>query len=214
MHKIVSTLIVSMIAAVACNSLGMDVPNQNSITATAPSRSSAASLTIGDGGIITGQPCAAPCFFGIRVSETPFEQAIPTLEAHNINSCAHDSDLTILCDSRILIGANPSTFIVDSIGYYPDNAIYIREIISKYGTPDSTHVVPSGIPEAPTTVMLLFFDKLGMRIRLPENDGGNYTIVSTTTVELVNYFDKTNYAEVKENQFSQPWKGYGTYQSN
>jgi hypothetical protein len=194
MNKIVDTLIVLMIVTVACNSF--------------------TNFPIGDGGVITGQPCAAPCFFGIRVNETPFEQVLPTLERYKINSCAQDNNLTILCNNRILIGANSSTSIVDSIGYYPDSTVHIDEIILKYGTPDNIHVVPSSIPETPKTVMLLFFDESGMRVRLPETDGFDYTVLTTIPVELINYFDAANYAMVKESQFSQPWKGYGTYQFN
>src|SRR5688572_30285379 len=41
-------------------------------------------INIGDGGVISGVPCSAPCVFGIRTGETPFDQVLPTLEKNGI----------------------------------------------------------------------------------------------------------------------------------
>lgn len=167
---------------------------------------------IGDGGLISEQPCNAPCFFGIRIGETRLEQVIPTLEESGIVTCKQDVELRILCGNNILIGTNESTTFVDRIGYEPSNTIFLRDVIAKYGSPELVHVIPTGIPEAPTTDTLLFFDEWEMRIRLPTVDGMNYIVSGSSEVELVNYFDETLYNELRQNVYSQPWGGYATYQ--
>lgn len=41
-------------------------------------------INIGDGGILSGVPCSAPCVFGIRAGETQFDQVMPALEKNGI----------------------------------------------------------------------------------------------------------------------------------
>ncbi len=43
-------------------------------------------INIGDGGIISGVPCSAPCVFGIRAGEIQFDQVMPTLAKNGIAS--------------------------------------------------------------------------------------------------------------------------------
>lgn len=167
-------------------------------------------VLIGDGGVITGRPCASPCFFGILVGQTPIEKVISTLEENGLSPCIQNEKMTILCGDNF-IGADPETHLVNGIGYYPDSSIYVEEIILEHGAPDSIQVIPTGIPEAPKIVVLLLFDTLKMRIILPEIDGREYSVTSSTKIELVNYFDDTIYAEINGDLFSQSWKGYTTY---
>jgi hypothetical protein len=140
------------------------------------------------------------------------DQVIPTLENNGIFSCKQDVGRKVICGNSIIVGVNKSTDIVNSIGYYPDDVVKIDAILQKYGPPDVVHVIPTGIPEGPTTAILLFFDKLKMRIELPESQGTNYAVSASSKVELINYFDDILYSEMTENIFSQPWKGYGVYQ--
>jgi len=158
---------------------------------------------IGDGGMITGQPCALPCFFGIHIGGTSLEQVILILEDNGISSYSQDEEPKILCRNRIVVGVNKSTFIVDSIGYYPNITITVEEIILKHGAPDAIQVIPTSIPEAPKTAILLMFDELRMRIIPPEIDGREYFISGSTEIESVNYFDETLYAETNDSTFSQ-----------
>lgn len=169
--------------------------------------------SLGDGGVITGQPCVAPCFFNIHVAETKIEQVIPLLENNGISSCSQDSEMRISCGTVVLVGANRSTAIVDRIGFAPSNTIFIQDVIEKYGQPNLMHVVPAGIPEAPTITILLFFDSIKMRIHLPERGADEgYPVSGQTEIEWVTYFDDVLYADIRENMFSQPWNGYGSYQ--
>jgi hypothetical protein len=170
------------------------------------------SFPIGDGGLITGKPCTAPCFFGVYPGETPFDQTFTILSNYGRNSCKQNTtELTILCDKRNFIGANLSTRLINRIGFYPQIAVSVEEIILKYGNPSSLQIFIGGIPEAPMISMLLLFDDLNMRIHLPEKEGTEYIIEKTTKIELINYFDNELYSKVNEDEFSQLWNGYGTY---
>lgn len=168
-------------------------------------------LSIGDGGLISDIPCAAPCFFGITSGETSKDRVIPILEEQGFHQCIEDSENNIRCAERAVVSFASSTNIIIGIGYYPDSDISIEKLIVKHGDPDVVTVIPSGIPEAPSSTILLFFDKLNMRIRLPEVIAVDYPITKSTKVELVNYFGDTLYSEQRDSMFSQPWKGYGTY---
>lgn len=205
-------LILFLMILVSCTTQKTELPTQISVTPTLTPLPTVEDVrSIGDGGLISGQPCASPCFFGIRIGETQFDQAVSMLESNDIYPCYQDTLSTILCGDSITIGASESTTIVDSIGYYPDIEVSIGELIFKYGAPNILHVIPTGTPEAPTIVMLLLFDTLKMRIRLSEIEGISYTVTTSSKIELINYFDDILYSEVAANMFSQSWKGYGTY---
>ena len=188
------------------------VPSQTPIAATPkPFPTPLPEIWIGDGGLISGNPCLAPCFNGVRIGETMIDQVIPILDDNRIYPCIQDTSTSVFCSNKILVEVNSSSYLVVAIGYYPNVKISIGEIILKYGEPNIIHVVPTGIPEGPTTVILLLFDELGMRIRLPTIDGREYKLSASSKVELVNYFDEVLYQEMRQNLFSQPWNGYGAY---
>ncbi len=169
-------------------------------------------LSIGDGGLLSGKPCAAPCFFGITPGETSKDQVASLLQEQGFHGCSGYSINNVDCVERVKIIFTPSTGIVNLLGYILDRTISVQEIISKYGRPDSVHVIGSGIPEAPATTVVLYFDKINTDIRLPEVTGVNYPVASTTKIDLVTYQDNMGYAELKDSTFSQPWKGYGIYE--
>jgi hypothetical protein len=169
---------------------------------------------IGDGGLISAQPCSWPCFFGIRVGETRLEQVIPILEENSSFTCKQDNEMRIKCGHSVIIWVNQSTKIVDTIGFDPSESIFVHDVIEKYGQPDLVQATPSGIPEAPMTTMLLFFDSIKMRVHLPAINGEEYAVSYQTEVEWVTYLDDPLYLDLRANSYSQPWAGYDTYMPN
>jgi hypothetical protein len=173
-------------------------------------------LSIGDGGLISDQPCASPCFYGIRIGETPFNQVITILKNNGIFPCYKYTETTIMCGINaidISVGANATTFIVDGIGYYPSTPITLDEIIEKYGDPSLVQIQLE--PSEETFVsMLLLWDLIKMRIDMPETpDIGeqSYIIEKKAEVKEVIFLNETSYGNLIASGFSQPWKGYGTY---
>lgn len=206
--------ILFLMILVSCTIQKTELPTQIPVTPTlTPPPTIEDVPLIGDGGLISGKPCASPCFFGVRVGETQFDQAISILESNDIYPCYQESPSIIVCGDSIIIGGSQSTALVDSIGYYPNMDISIGELILKYGSPNTLHVIPSGIPEAPTTAILLFFDALKMRVHLPEVDATEYAVSNLSKVEYIDFFDESLYSELTVNMFSQTWDGYGDRKS-
>ena len=172
---------------------------------------------IGDGGLISNQPCESPCFFDIRIGETHFDQVVSILENNTISPCYQFNERIIICGkdtSSIIVGADPSTFIVDGITYYPSILISIGDIIKKYGNPNLVQVEPDGIPEATTVTMFLLWDSIKMRVDLPEvTDIGEqiYVIENITEAPKITFLNETSYSSLTDSGLMQPWKGYGTY---
>ncbi len=121
MNRAPFPLILFMMILVSCTIQKTELSTQIPVTPTLTPLPTIEDVRfIGDGGLISGQPCASPCFFGISIGETQFGQVISILERNDIYPCYQDTLSTILCGDSIIIGANRSTTVVDSIGYYPD----------------------------------------------------------------------------------------------
>lgn len=169
--------------------------------------------SIGDGGLISGQPCALPCFFGIRIGETLLDQVIPVLESKGVAPCHQIDEMNIFCSAsdiaNISVSVDKTTRRVNGIGYDPSIQVTVDDIIGKYGDPDLIYIELGGIPESTTTSMLLVWSSIELEIDLgtiPDIGNHNFIVENTTEVRWVTY-SAVNYTES-----SQPWKGYGTYQ--
>jgi hypothetical protein len=171
-------------------------------------------LPIGDGGLITGQPCQSPCFFGIRIAETPLDQVVSSLGNSGIASCSMSSNTTVFCGEKtisIAIGADPLTFLVDGIQYAPSVPVTVEEILEKYGNPNFVQVLSGDIPEVPKTSVLLLWDSIKMRVDLPEIEEQSYTVENKTQTQWIIFLDETSYAKLAAGEYVQSWKGYGIY---
>lgn len=173
-------------------------------------------VPIGDGGLISGIPCAAPCFFDIRIGETPLDQVIPTLRSYGISPCEllHDG---ALCGSQVGISAAESTSIVNRIGYYPSGSISVDMIVEKYGEPDSILVEWdfTGDPSKDARLIVyLLWDTLRMTVILPEipdTADHTYLVEETTQVHYIDYKDETSYANPPAYGSLWEWQGYDGY---
>lgn len=210
-HLFIAVLLLHVTASCAPNEelIRTETPTPVSY---APSLNVIDILSIGDGGLISGKPCSVPCFYNVILGETPKDSIVTILEEQGFHQCDQDLEGNVRCAERILISWLPETNIVNGIGYYLERKVTVEEVVKKYGDPDIVVIVPTGIPETPATTVLLLFDEYKMRLRLPEADLADYHISETTEIELVNYFDDVNYAEQRENMFSQSWQGYGVYE--
>lgn len=170
-------------------------------------------IPIGDGGLITGQPCASPCFFGIRLGETSFDQVVPILENNGIYPCNQVNERNIFCgttDTVVVVAMNASTFMVDGISYKPSASVLVEDIIARYGDPNSVHVEldETGTPESPKLLMSLLWDsvKIGANL-VGVYDSGEHIYVVENTAEVHWVF----LGETTLSASLQPWKGYGNY---
>ncbi len=170
--------------------------------------------SIGDGGLFSGQPCRSPCFFGINIGATRFDQVIPTLRTNGIFQCVQVDETNIFCSSsdiaNVVISMNESTSLVEGIAYNPSVSILVEDIIEKYGEPNSIYLEldnTTGAPESPELLMSLSWDSINLRANLADIPAGDqsYIVESTTEVQWIT-LGKGEYSAP-----SQSWKGYGVY---
>jgi hypothetical protein len=173
---------------------------------------------IGDGGLLSGLPCAAPCVYGIRIGETSLDQVIPMLEKNGLSECQTEESASwigITCGYSVVVQVDRATSIVNGTGFYPSVPISLGEIIEKYGEPDFVSIQAEGSAEAPISRMSLFWDELKMTVEMPQIDSHIYALEGTTTAEMVIFLDEVQYIDSDEISFGEyykRWNGYSTYQ--
>lgn len=169
-------------------------------------------IPIGDGGIITGHPCEAPCFEGVYPGKTSFDEAFSILANTDVDKCLENgTDLILSCGDNLFLGADLQTRLINSIEYYPQVEIPVGQLILKYGTPSTVIVIPLGVPEMPYVTIILLFEDFNLRVDLPNLDGVEYPVEESTIIDFVVYYDDIKYTEMKGNYFSLPWDGYRVY---
>ena len=174
---------------------------------------------IGDGGLLSGLPCAAPCVYGIQIGETPLDQVIPRLEQNGLSECHREESASwigITCGYSVVVQVDRATSVVNATGFYPSVPISLGEIIEKYGEPDFVSFRVEDSPDGPASRINLFWDRIKMIVEIPQIEGHMYGLEGTTTAEMVNFLDDAQYfdsSELEFGEFYQRWNGYGTYQS-
>jgi hypothetical protein len=172
------------------------------------------SLEIGDGGLLSGNPCSAPCFLGIYPGITTEEQALTIFSSKlDVKNCDRwdtrnsGGDRGIRCSS-IGVTFNDQNF-VNVVGFSPSQNISLSNVIRKYGNPDGVFVSASGIEGTPPIIALIYFDSLNMIIHLPEQDSSLYNLQPDIQIESIVYLDRSDYLFDKRS--AKQWKGFGNY---
>lgn len=173
---------------------------------------------IGDGGLLSGLPCAAPCVYGILIGETALDQVIPILEQNGLSDCQREESASwigITCGYSVVVQVDRATSIVNATGFYPGTPLSLGEIIEKYGEPDFISLQAEDYAEASTSRMSLYWDTLRMTVEMPQINSHAYVLAGTTTAEMVIFLDDVQYfdsSELEFGEFYHPWNGYGIYQ--
>jgi hypothetical protein len=87
---------------------------------------------IGDGGLLSGLPCAAPCVYGIQIGETRLDQVIPILNQNGLSECQTEENLSwigITCGYSVVVQVDRGTSIVNATGFYPSVPISLGQVI-------------------------------------------------------------------------------------
>jgi hypothetical protein len=175
-------------------------------------------VNIGDGGVLSGVPCSAPCVFGIRTGETPFDQVMPTLEKNGIASskCLQEPSVSwylFTCGAgRLNVQVDTQTNIVVAVWLLPNDPISLGEMIEKYGEPNYVTLDE----EAIGTIHLRFYwNSMRMVVVVPQIPGNRYDVETTTEVEGISFSDESVYrlSDKETSSYYKPWKGYGIYQA-
>jgi hypothetical protein len=108
-----------------------------------------------------------------------------------------------------------------AMGFSPDAAIPLEELIENYGDPDYGWFTSVGQTEATTTGMLLYWNSMNMFVELPQIANKSYAVQKRISIERIIFFvdgqDVTaqNITVVGEKSLSGEkiaWTGYGNYQ--
>jgi hypothetical protein len=172
---------------------------------------------IGDGGLLSGTPCPAPCFWEIRPGVTTKAQAIEILRGMGVIN-EYQINNYVSFANVISFEYDPKG-IVTSIGFTPNAAISVESLIAKYGSPDAVVVIydSSTTPEHNAFIAGLFFDSLqtyvglvGMHDTWPPI----YRLSQGTLITDVTYFSESYYETWKASitHHISKWNGYGAYE--
>ncbi len=177
---------------------------------------------IGDGGLISGRPCSAPCFWGIRPGITREAEALRILKEKKIfpycqliDNESQSGTRGYDCGHMVSVDFQFGTDLVDGVGFRPSNGMTVGEVVSKFGPPDHVLVSSTGTPEENLWVdAAMSYSQIRAIVYLPAFQGNRpidpppYSIVSSTKVAYVGYSDAIDYWRSLK---LQSWKGFGDY---
>ena len=98
---------------------------------------------------------------------------------------------------------------ISGLGFSPSEPMTVENVAEALGPPDAVATIPTGLPEAPRSVMLLFYDRFLTRVLLPEQETYVYLLGRATPIERVVYFDKSTFESARSH--ATPWAGFGEY---
>jgi hypothetical protein len=179
---------------------------------------------IGDGGLLSTNACAPPCFWGIEPGTTTRDEVSQILSSKGFleNCKSIDKDQSAIvrgvggwtCESILDITFRTSDEVVDYIGFKVAKPIALEDIITKYGFPDFVLVLNTGLPENPSLHVRIYYTALHIFFPLGgEHTGAEFEIKGTSMVEAAGYLDRRSlehhFERFQEDLIA--WKGYGYY---
>ncbi len=179
--------------------------------------------TIGDGGLLSKQPCGPPCFLGIIPGQTHYTEVANVLVAHGLmNYCTVIDEYEFAQEEGIGgwwcdgfgVEFNRETGIVNHIQFALSPPIQLRTIIDDYGSPDAVSIVNMGGEHTPLlNGEILYFQYDMVLFSDAEQQRWEYEFVPTMFIDGVIYESKTGFAERLKGFEDEmlPWHGYGMY---
>jgi hypothetical protein len=173
-RKLAVSILSVMILVSSCSVPKTAVPTQILVLETPHPTAVPKRVNIGDGGLLSGLPCASPCVFGVRIGETQLDQVIPLLEENNISPCQREDSVSwiaIGCGYSISVQVDTQTNIVNGIWFDPSDSVHLGNVVEKYGEPNFVSVDTEGPADVPTIQTTLYWDTIRMVVELPKIDG-------------------------------------------
>lgn len=102
-----------------------------------------------------------------------------------------------------------------AMGFAPDVAIPLDEVIEYYGDPDYVWFTSDSTTEGTTTSLLLYWNSVSIFVKLPPIANKTYPVHRETDIEMIFFHDDQDVITVAEKQMSEEktaWTGYGDYQ--
>jgi len=171
---------------------------------------------IGDGGLLSGVPCSAPCFWhitpGITTKQETKKIFYSELKQYFCWNWDHryESGLQGISCSNLNVSFDENE-IVNTINFDLTQDISVDKIIQNFGKPDNIDVFPVGMDHfpPPTLRMQLYYKKQNMIVSLQDQNGFVYDLKPNTLISDISY--------VKSDEFNslintaKRWDGYKDY---
>jgi len=178
---------------------------------------------IKDCGFLSGDPCEAPCFFGIIPKNTKETQAVQILKDYGLyeNCYIYDNEsesgLRGAVCSNVSIAYFRDTDLVGSIAFRPTQHLTVEMVIEKFGEPDAVSVVSARFnwEKQSKTSMALVYNKINATINLGEQEENIFQLKPSTLIKSIGYSYHTFPLLTEydsEVMFLSFWHGYGEYQ--
>ena len=173
---------------------------------------------VGEGGLLSKQPCGPPCFYGLIPGSTSDKDVGKTMQ--NLSTIfvgCKTFDFTNTggyrganCD-YVNVGYNNGSTL-EMVAFRPSSDLVIRQVVDQYGPPDLVSVGIVSLPESPDkTRMVLLYDQIQATLQLPDQNGTQFIIGPDTQISYVVYLSKDNYHETRDIPSNLAWHGFGTY---
>jgi hypothetical protein len=196
-------------------------PTPTTLRINGPRPTATPASVIGDGGLLSGEPCSPPCFWGIEPGKTTQAEVLEILTSKGIIDTCETIDQYQFaidkgiggwwaCPSSTSIEFWKVTGVVSAVEFEITPSIELQEIVAKYGFPDAVLIVNVGSTDYPSLwAVIYYFDLRTSLVLVGEQEGVEYEILPTTLIDWVGYYDEQAFAE--EIDHVVPWHGYGRY---
>ena len=168
---------------------------------------------INDGGLISLDPCAPPCFFGIIPGETDYGDALDLMDEAGVSP-----------DSSYGFQQREGSTVIESIAFEPSVPITLTAVQEIHGPPDYVLIFALGGNE-PVLFAWVYYDAFNGILELPPQEeighlleetqlgGSNYQIEPSLQILAVHYMEPAEY-EIYIAENPHPWAGYISYPEN
>jgi len=175
-------------------------------------------LPIGDGGLLTKDPCGPPCFLGIVPDVTTYDETIQILTDYQYWDDCEEWDtyedtgtLGIRCSETFIFYFYEDKSHAYTVAFGPQQEITVQDVIDEFGEPAYLNVIVTGYEESIREATIrLYYPDFKMAIWLEDQKGGSYLLEPTTKIDNVRYLG----GDLDDSIFrprKQDWQGYIEY---
>lgn len=180
-------------------------------------------IDVGDGGLISNEPCGPPCFLGISPGRTTKDEVITFLgEKIGSQNCdvwdrrMDGGTQGAVCDPPYLAFSFSDSNIVEMLSFKPGINISAQDVFAKYGEPDHVSIGPheDDAGNVLTVSMVILYDGINLSIGFVDQEGSTYNLAESTLVNIVSYSTIEEYQSYVQRHSVDSWEGYGMYEIN
>lgn len=224
MTRFFALRLVVLLLLTACSGIRIHPPIGSGRPPASSIRTPTLFLDVGDGGVLSNEPCGPPCFWGIEPGKTTFHLAHRILEERlaldlceeriYVDELEQREEGVLSCAGILDIRYLPGTDEIYYIRFEPVLPILLQDVVAKYGPPDLVVILNTGLPEYPSGRASLYYSKLRMVLPMTEEqEGFEYRVAPSMPIDTIGYLSENEFQRELEifADNLHPWRGYGKY---